>query len=395
RYGRKVTMAVGDLVLMTGAALVAGARNEGMLLFGRVLCGLGVALCQGSFAGWAVELASARTRGAAVCIVQVSYNLGVFIAFWVSLGTTKIPGTDAWRTLVALQVILGILLGLATFFAPESPRMLLSLAKDPSDAQDGKVVKARSNLCTIRRLRDSDPELLREWNELQAAAEVLRATKADYALTRLIRSRGMWRRIAIGAGSCVFAQLTGVAALMLYGITVFESLKLGGSTLPLITNGVSGSIQLIACFFAVFFVDRLGRRRVMIVGLIVACVGYLFLGALFEKWPQATNKGAGIWMVICIFAIQCSYAGAMGPIAYLIAAEIWPQPLRELGISISLLSLFIAVIVVNQLWPVLTDLINYRLYWIMLGVNVVTLTLVWRFWPETKGRTLEEMDSLF
>lgn len=159
----------------------------------------------------------------------------------------------------------------------------------------------------------------------------------------------------------------------------------------------------------------------MLTGLSVTCTGYVFMGSLFERWPDATNRGAGIWLVICIFAIQCAYAGAMGPIAYLIGTEIWPQPLREFGISVSFLCLFLSVIVVNQIWPVLTDSIRFRLYWVMLGFNVVSLVslglrqslnvplltrdcptahfipqcLVYAFWPETKGRSLEQMDSLF
>lgn len=114
----------------------------------------------------------------------------------------------------------------------------------------------------------------------------------------------------------------------------------------------------------------------MIVGLCVACVGYLFLGALFERWPDASNKGAGGWLVVCIFAIQCSYAGALGPVAYLLATEVWPQELREFGISISLLSLFVTVIIINQLWPVLTEVITFRLYWIFLAINIITLVSI-------------------
>lgn len=134
--------------------------------------------------------------------------------------------------------------------------MLLSLARDPADDTDAKVAQARKNLCYIRRRTDSHPDLVQEWNDLQAAASLQRRTKYDYTFKSLISSKPVWHRFAIGAGSCVIAQLTGVAALMLYGITVFESLGLGGTQLSIITNGVSGSVQLASCFFAVFFVDR-------------------------------------------------------------------------------------------------------------------------------------------
>lgn len=180
----------------------------------------------------------------------------VFIAFWVSLGTTKIPGTNAWRTVIALQTIFGVALFFSTLWAPESPRMLFSLAKDPADNDDAQVVKAHKNLAYIRRLDETDPVLMQEFSELQAAAILLRRDKAEYSLKAVVSTRSFWRRCAIGAGSCVFAQLTGVAGLMLYGVIVFESLDLGGSSLSLITNGVSGSIQLVACFCAIFLVDR-------------------------------------------------------------------------------------------------------------------------------------------
>ncbi len=317
-------------------------------------------------------MAPARLRGAAVCFVQVSYQLGVFIAFWVSLGTTQIPGGGAWRTLTAIQVVFGLVLIVNALLAPESPRLLLSNSQSPSDDFTPAVDSARKNLARIRRLDIDDPSLVQEWRELQDDAVLRREQASRYALRSLVRQRNAWRRLAIGGGSAILAQLTGVAALMLYGITVFQSLNLGSDTVSLLINGVGGSLQLVACFFPVFFVDRLGRRFIMMLGPAISAIAYLFLAALFERWPDASNRGAGIWMIICIFAIQCSYAGALGSVAILIAAEIWPQPLRDFGVSVSLLCLFLAVIVVNQLWPVLSAAITHRLYWLLMAINVLS-----------------------
>ncbi|KAJ1019395.1 hypothetical protein NDA16_004512 [Ustilago loliicola] len=345
RLGRRWTMIVGALILMFGASLVAGARNEGMLLGGRVLCGIGVSLCQGTFAAWAGEIATAEVRGTAIAMVQVSYQVGVFVAFWVSLGTASIPHGNSWRVLTAIQMAFGITLVAVALVAPESPRQLLNRSHDPTDMHDPKVQLARRNHLSLRRLPTSDPSLEREWSSMQSEVMAQRAAAIYGSPWQLSKQKNVWRRIALGAGSCIFAQLTGVAALMLYGLTVFESLSLGGQQLSLIINGVE-------------------------------------------------NKGAAVWMVICIFAIQCAYAGAMGSACIVISAEIWPQALRDFGISISFLGLFIAVIVVNQLWPVLSDALGFRLYWLMMGINTITFIIVWLFWPETKLLSLEAMDQV-
>lgn len=393
-FGRRWTMIIGASVLMAGASLVAGARNEGMLLGGRILCGIGVSLAQGSFAGWASEIASTEVRGAAVAMVQVSYQVGVFVAFWVSLGTNSLPGNLSWRVLTAIQMVFGVTLVIVALLAPESPRQLLNRADDPMDMQDSKVQLARKNHLSLRLLPDNDPALEREWSSMQSEVMAQRAAAIYGSPWQLLKQRNVWRRIAIGAGSCIFAQLTGVAALMLYGLTVFQSLDLGGKQLSLIINGVGGSLQLVACFFPLFLTDRWGRKKIMLFGIGTAWIGYLFLGSLFERWPHAENKGAAVWMVICIFAIQCAYAGAMGSACIVISSEIWPQALRDFGISVSFLGLFIAVIVVNQLWPVLSNALDYRLYWVMMGINTVTFITVWFFWPETKMLSLEAMDEV-
>ncbi|EPQ26397.1 uncharacterized protein PFL1_06045 [Pseudozyma flocculosa PF-1] len=393
-FGRRWTMVIGDLALMAGASLVAGSRNEAMLLVGRVLCGLGVSLCQGTFAAWTSEIASAEIRGTAIALVQVSYQIGVFVAFWISLGTAKLPNNLSWRTLTAIQMAFGAILLVCTLLAPESPRQLLNRAEDPTDMLDPKVRLARDNHLSLRKLPEGDVRLEGEWTAMQTDVMRQRAAAIYGSPLQLLRQRNVWRRILIGAGSCIFAQLTGVAALMLYGITVFQSLNLGGKQLSLIINGLGGSLQLVACFMPLFLSDRWGRRNIMLFGIAVAWIGYLFLGALFERWPDAQNRGAGVWMVICIFAIQCAYAGALGSACIVLSAEIWPQALRDFGISVSFLGLFITVIVVNQLWPVLSDALTFRLYWVMLGINTVTFITVFLFWPETKLLSLEQMDQV-
>ncbi len=392
--GRRWTMVTGAFTLMTGASLVAGARNEGMLLGGRVLCGMGVSLCQGTFAAWTSEIAAPEIRGAAVAMVQVSYQVGVFVAFWISLGTASLPSGLSWRVLTAIQMGFGIALVVVALVAPESPRQLLNRSKDPTNLQDSKVKLARQNHLNLRRLPSGHTGLEGEWTAMQLDVLAQRSAAIYDSPWQLLRQRNVWRRIALGAGSCIFAQLTGVAALMLYGITVFESLGLGGKQLSLIINGVGGSLQLIACFAPLFLTDRWGRKKIMLFGIGTAWVGYLFLGCLFERWPHAENHKAAIWMVICIFAIQCAYAGAMGSACIVISAEIWPQALRDFGISISFLGLFLAVIIVNQLWPVLSAALSFRLYWLMMGVNTVTFVTVWLFWPETKLLSLEAMDEV-
>jgi len=126
-------------------------------------------------------------------------------------------------------------------------------------------------------------------------------------------------------------------------------------------------------------------------------VSYIIIAALADKYPSKTNynRGAAIVQVIFIYVIQMAYAGALGPTAWIYASEIFPTHLRDKGVNISQAGQQTTTLWINQAWPVMFDNVGHNAYWILVAINAFGCSMVFLFWPETKGISLEHMDRIF
>lgn len=172
-----------------------------------------------------------------VSFVQLSYQVGVLIAYCVGLGTVHIPGNNSWRGATALQVIPGVVLIVASFTIPESPRWLLE--RHPVNPQ-----RALKTLAKIRCLPENDETVQEEYLELIAAREYRIEHEGNYTWIRFFSKYAIWKRIAYGMATMALGQISGVGALMLYGILIFEGLGFSSGTMSLLLNVVSGVLCL-------------------------------------------------------------------------------------------------------------------------------------------------------
>jgi hypothetical protein len=169
--------------------------------------------------------------------VQLSYQIGVLVAYCVGLGTVKIHGEDSWRVATALQVIPGVILIIASFTIPESPRWIL----ERYPAQQARVLK---QLSKIRCLPETDEEVQQEYMELVAAHQYRLENEGAFTWREFLSSYSMWKRIGYGMATMALGQISGVGALMLYGVLIFKGLGFSTSTLSLLLNVVSGVLCL-------------------------------------------------------------------------------------------------------------------------------------------------------
>ncbi|RDL36404.1 MFS sugar transporter [Venustampulla echinocandica] len=375
--GRRYAFVLGTIILLVGVALQAGAVVFSMIIVGRIIAGV-------------AEVSSPLIRGRVVSFVQLSYQVGVLISYCVGLGTVKIPGNNSWRTATALQVIPGAVLIVAAFGLPESPRWLLERYPHRTD----RVLKT---LAKLRKLPEDDETVVEEFNELVAAHQYNLENEGNYTWREFLGKYVMWKRIGFGMATMALGQLSGVGALMLYGVLIFEGLGFSSGTMSLLLNVVSGVLCLAATCVITGGVDKWGRKITLIVGSAIMVVSYIIIGALADVYPTATNfnNGAAIVQVIFIYVIEMAYSGALGPCAWIYASEIFPTNVRDKGINISQAGQQITTLWINQAWPVMFDNVGHRAYYILVGINLLGLIVVVLFWPETKGISLEKMDVLF
>lgn len=190
-----------------------------------------------NLAAYQAEVSSPAIRGRVVSFVQLSYQVGVLIAYCVGLGTVHIPGNNSWRVATALQVVPGVILIIASFLIPESPRWLL-------ERHPEKPERALRQLSKIRLLPENDLSVQEEYLELIAAHEFRVEHEGEFTWKHFFSSYAIWKRIAYGMATMALGQISGVGALMLYGILIFEDLGFSSGTMSLLLNVVSGLLCL-------------------------------------------------------------------------------------------------------------------------------------------------------
>ena len=172
-----------------------------------------------------------------VSFVQVSYQVGVLIAYCVSLGVPSIGGNLAWRAATSFQVIPGVILIIAAFTIPESPRWMIERHRD-------KPERALKILSRIRKLPEDDEEVQKEYRELLAACRYRHEVEGELTWRHLIKDYGIWKRIAYGMATMAIGQLSGVGALMIYGDLIFKSLGFSKGIMNLLLNVVAWGLTL-------------------------------------------------------------------------------------------------------------------------------------------------------
>lgn len=386
-FGRKKSFWLGTSIVIIAIALQAGAVDFAMIIIGRLLAGIGTAIIGTNLAAYLSEVATASLRGRMVSFVQLSYQVGTLIAYCAGLGTSKISGNNSWRTATAIQIPVGIVLIVVSFIIPESPRWRLE--KYPNEPQ-----RALKDLSKIRCLPPDNDALREEFGDMLNAHAYYQSI-GKITWKSFFSSYSTWKRIAFAMATMAMGQISGVGALLIYGVLIFESLNLGDHSLSLLLNVASGLLCLAACFITFAGVDRWGRKITIIVGLGINVFSYIVLGALSDRYGTS-NKSASIVCVIFIYVIEMSYSGGLGPTAWIYASELFPTQLRDKGVNIAQSGQQLTTLWVNQTWPVIFDgQIGHNGYWLICGFNAIGLVVVILFWPETKGVSLEHMNRIF
>lgn len=189
-------------------------------------------------AAYQAEVSSAAVRGRVVSLVQLSFQVGVLIAYCAGLGTVKIAGDNSWRTATALQIIPGVILMAVAFTLPESPRWMIERHPDQPE-------RALQVLAKIRCLPTTHPDVEGEFTDLVAANQYRIQHEGEITWKKFFGSYAVWKRIAFGMATMALGQISGVGALMIYGVLIYESLGFSGTTQSLLLNVVSGILCLL------------------------------------------------------------------------------------------------------------------------------------------------------
>jgi len=207
----------------------------------------------------------------------------------------------------------------------------------------------------------------------------------------------MFRRVIVATVVMFFQQWTGINAILYYAPQIFKGLGLSSNTVSLLATGVVGIAMFLATIPAVMYVDKLGRKPVLIVGAIGMGLCHLIVagisGSFEDSWPS--HRGAGWAAVVMVWLFVIHFGYSWGPCAWIVVAEIWPISTRPYGIALGASSNWMNNFIVGQVTPDMLTSMRYGTYIFFGLLTLGGAGFVWWFVPETKGLSLEEMDILF
>ena len=383
RIGRRWTAVAAGVLFAIGALIEAVAPGAGMLTFGRVVTGLGVGFASVVAPLYAAEMAPKRLRGRFVSTYQLAITVGIFFAY---LADDALTGSDRWRLMFALAVIPGAALVVGFLVMPESARWLLKM---------GRREEARASLVKVDGPELADSELETIEADLEAEALEGQASWSE------VFSPGLRRALWVGVGLATLQQVTGINAIIYYANEIFA--EAGFTTAEQqakATLYAVGAVNVLATFIAVAWVDRFGRRPLLFSGLIgmtvsLAAVGFSFaaLENQPEGGPTSTTVG-GLVTVLALVVFIASFAFSLGPIVWTIISEIYPNRVRGRAMAVATAVNWFAAFIVAQFFLSLVDAIGESTTFFMFSaLCIVTYAFVHRWVPETKGKSLEEIQE--
>ncbi|KAJ2723135.1 hypothetical protein GGI07_002838 [Coemansia sp. Benny D115] len=396
KFSRKRTILLAAVLFMLGGAIQCGARNRGMLIAGRFIAGLGVGGLSMTVPVFQSEISPPHIRGRLVSLQQWAITWGILIAFWIDYGCSFIDSDASWRIPMGIQIVPGLILFVSMFFMPYSPRWLI----DNDRNEEAHTVLAR-----LRAGGDkNDPEVLQEFEEIKEAVRVERET-AVRSYVELLRFP-IRRRVVLGVVIQALQQLTGINVIMYLAPSIFKQSGLSGDNASLLAQGVNGVVNMLATIPAILWIDRWGRRKTLMFGSLGCGLTYFIqavaTGATQRKtWDDDGSlnlnlpTGPSYLVIVMIYLFVISFAISWGPIGWIYPSEIFPMHIRSKANSITTASNWLFNFVIGLVAPILIKKITWGLDLIFALFMFASIGIIYLFYPETKGRSLEDMEVIF
>jgi MFS transporter, SP family, galactose:H+ symporter len=369
RIGRRATLLVAGAVFFAGAVLSALAPNETVLLAARFVVGLGIGFSSVVAPLYISEVAPSSVRGALVSLYQFAITVGILAAYVIDY---VLAGGGQWRWMLGLAVVPSLVLMLGMIVMPESPRYLFKIALGG---------KAREELDRI--YGDSSAAMLEE----RSIVESLKTRAAGF---EAFAQPAIRLALFIGIALAVLQQITGINTVIYYGPQIFQMAGISSASASILAQSLVGTVNCVMTLVAIFFVDRIGRKPLLYAGLGGMFVALAALATAFAS-SHLSGSLATIALTSMMVYVGC-FAFSLGPIVWLLISEIFPLPVRGLGMSLSTLANWVGNFLVSQFFLTMVDRLGRpATFWVYAVLCIVTIVFVRSMVPETKQELLEQI----
>jgi sugar porter (SP) family MFS transporter len=311
-------------------------------------------------------------RGALVSLNQLAITSGILVSY---LADYWLSDTKSWRLMFGLAAIPAVLLFVGMLFQAESPHWLVMRGRD---------AEARRVLARLRAPEEIEPEI----------AEVHRITEAEHLRTSDLLSAKLRPMLTVGVLLAVFQQVTGINTVIYYAPTLLKDAGFGTNG-SLLANVVNGGVNVIMTLIAIRLLDRVGRRTLLLVGTVGMAVG-MFLTAFSFIGGEQLHGASAVTAILGLLVYTGSFAIGLGPVFWLLIAEIYPLTIRGAAMSVATIANWAANFVVTISFLTIKNAIGGMGVFLLFGcLTLVALLYFWREVPETKGRSLQELEQDF
>ncbi len=369
QFGRKKTLFFTLFLFLIGILCLTIAGSFHMLLTGRFIVGLGIGIASLAVPLYIAEVSPPESRGALVSLNQLAITIGILLAYIVSYAYSDLK---EWRQMFAFAFFPVVIQFVGLFFIPETPSWLISRnRKEAAEKVLHKLFLAHPNTQLAPVEKSEDVPTSKSWKEL---------------FNPLYR-----RAFLIGVGISVFQQITGINTVIYYAPQIFQKAGLATAQSAIFATMLVGIVNVAMTIIALWLIDRLGRRPLLIGGLIGMAASLAILGfSFFGGGNVGLTAIGGVMIYVAFFAVS------LGPVAWLIISEVYPLGIRGRAMGIATFANWVCNYIVSLTFLSLIEAFGTGMtFWIYTVICILGLWFVYKLVPETKGKTFEQIQNFW
>ncbi|KAG7571074.1 hypothetical protein FFLO_01038 [Filobasidium floriforme] len=420
KHSRRLSIAFGLCWFITGSTLQTLSQGYPSLVWGRGLGGVGIGVLSSTAPIYVAEISPPNIRGTLLVVEQFMIVFGIVVMYYITYYTRHITGEWSYRLPFLIQILPALLLASLLYFLPYSPRWLAS--------QKGRDLDCLQVLVRLRKLPPSDPRVQAEWISIRTEAIHSRrafaqrhpelsklkpkleggkeGTELGWGLfADLKREWAGWvemfgpeviKRTHVGMGIMFFQQFVGINALIYYSPTLFETLGLDYER-RLSLSGIMNVVQLVAVMIALVYIERFGRKTWLFIGSIGMTLSHVVVAGMIGRYSDHwSSHPIQAWIGVgAIFTFVFTFGLSFGPMGWLIPAEVHGSSFRSKGVALATCTNWMSNFIVGLITPPLVQKTGYGAFLFFAAFGFSSGLWVWIFVPETKGKSLEQMDEVF
>ncbi|EOX4480607.1 MULTISPECIES: D-xylose transporter XylE [Vibrio harveyi group] len=390
KYGRKKSLILAAVLFFIsafGSALpetlnfIAGTTYSSFIVY-RILGGIGVGIASMVSPMYIAEVAPPSKRGSLVSCNQFAIIFGMLIVYFVNYGIALLGSDEwlfsiGWRYMFASECLPAGIFFILLFGVPETPRWL---------AMNGYFQDARNLIASFNKGDDFD----KQWEEIKSSLN-------DKAKNVSVFSHGIFFILLLGITLSVLQQVTGINVFLYYAPVIFKSFSSSSTDVAMLQTILVGAVNLLFTVIAIYSVDKFGRKPLMMIGAAAMAISMLAIGT------AAYLDAIGGYLIIFVLMYIAAFALSLGPVTWVLLSEMFPNAVRSKALSIAVFAQWFANYAVSQTFPMMNakDSFLYQEFhggfpfWLYGAMAVLTVYFIYRWIPETKGKSLEELEKLW